>query len=43
MMNVLKCLYENVKSCVEMNYTDNNGCMSYNKSELFQTCRNLPE
>ena len=28
MMNILQCLYENVKSCVEMNFTDNKGCMS---------------
>ena len=42
-MNVLKCLYENVKSRVEMNFTDKNGCMSNIRSELFPCLNGLRE
>ena len=43
MMNVLKALYANVKSCVEMNFINANGNMSYNISEVFPCSNGLRE
>ena len=43
MMNILKSLYANVKSCVQMNYVDNDGNMSYNISEMFPCINGLRE
>ena len=43
MMNVLKCMYEKLKSCLQMNYVDTHGKMSYNISEIFPCVNGLRE
>ena len=42
-MNILKSMYENVKSCVKMNYIDEDGNMIYNISNMFSCLNGLRE